>query len=95
MGAGFEPLRGALQVEFAFYRVRPSGHKVGRNGPNKGWREHPFPTSRPDLLKQARAIEDALNGVLYHDDSQIVTELLSKRWGEAPGVTITIREAQP
>jgi Holliday junction resolvase RusA-like endonuclease len=93
VGAGFAPLRCALEVEFTFYRARPASHKVGKGGPNKGWREHPFPTSRPDVLKQARAIEDSLSGVLWHDDSQIVTETLRKRWGDAPGVEIRVWEA--
>jgi Holliday junction resolvase RusA-like endonuclease len=94
VGSGFVPLRCALEVEFTFYRVRPQSHKVGKGGPNKSWREHPFPTSRPDALKLARGCEDALQGVLYLDDSQIVTETLRKRWGEAPRVEITIKEAE-
>ena len=93
MGTDFVPLRCALEVEFTFYRARPKSHKVGKAGPSKAWREYPFPVSRPDVLKQARAIEDALKGVLYHDDSQIVTETLRKRWGEAPGVEVVVREA--
>jgi len=93
VGSGFVPLRCALEVEFTFYRLRPKGHKIGKAGPNKGWREHPYPNGRPDVLKLARACEDALTGVLWHDDSQIVTETLRKRWAEAPRVEIRVREA--
>ena len=93
VGSGFVPLRCPLEVEFTFYRVRPQSHKVGKAGPNKGWREHPFPNSRPDVLKLARAVEDSLQGVLYHDDSQIVSETLRKRWGDAPRVEIIVKEA--
>ena len=31
----------------------------------------PRPTKKPDLSKLTRCIEDALTGVLYHDDAQI------------------------
>jgi len=93
VGSGFVPLRCALEVEFTFYRTRPKGHKIGKGGPNKGWREHPFPTARPDVLKTARAVEDSLSGIIWIDDSQIVTETLRKRWAEAPRVEIVVREA--
>jgi len=93
VGPSFIPLRCAIEVEFTFYRVRPQSHKIGKTGPNKGWRDHPFPTSRPDLLKHSRAIEDSLQGIIYIDDAQIVTETLRKRWAEAPRVEITVREA--
>jgi len=93
VGLGFVPLRCPLEVEFTFHRTRPQAHKVGKAGPNKGWREHPFPNGRPDVLKLARACEDALTGVVWHDDSQIVTETLRKRWGDAPRVEIVVKEA--
>ena len=41
------------------------------------------------------AVEDALTGIAYHDDSQIVVETLSKRFtkpGEEPGVTVTVTD---
>ena len=34
-------------------------------------RRVPRPTKKPDLSKLTRCIEDALTGVLYHDDAQI------------------------
>lgn len=41
-----------------------------------------FPTVKPDVLKLARAVEDALSGVVYRDDAQIVSEALQKIYGE-------------
>ena len=86
-------LRGPLEVEFTFYRPRPNGHN-GKRGLTKSGRETPFPISRPDALKLARAAEDALSGVLWNDDAQIVTETLRKRWGEPARVEVMVKEAQ-
>src|SRR5215831_1286275 len=86
-------LLGPLALEVIEYRLRPQSH-FGKRGLNKKGREHPHPTSAPDCLKIARAIEDALSGVIYRDDSQIVDEHLWKRWGDRQHVKITIREVK-
>lgn len=54
-----------------------------------------FPTLGHDFDKLKRAIGDALTGVVYHDDGQIIGALLpdGKRWcrdNEQPGVVIRI-----
>lgn len=87
---GREVLRGALAAEFRFVVLRPKGH-YGKRGirpsaPN-------YPTVRPDCLKLARAVEDALSGVVYRDDSQIVREVLVKEYGEPERVEVRIYEA--
>jgi Holliday junction resolvase RusA-like endonuclease len=91
--AGVEPLHGALIVEFTFYRQRPKGHYgSGRNvGLVKGSAPR-FPTTRPDVLKLARAVEDALTGIVWVDDSQIVDERLRKLWGVPERCEIVVRE---
>ncbi len=45
-------------------------------------------TTKPDLDKLCRAIHDALEGVLYLRDSQIVEEEIRKAYGEPPGVHV-------
>jgi Holliday junction resolvase RusA-like endonuclease len=81
---------GAVSVSFEFFRVRPGGHFNTKGELNKKGREKPYPTSKPDALKLARGVEDALTGVIWLDDAQIVEERLSKRWGDAPGVRVVI-----
>lgn len=84
-------LRGPLKATFVFYAPRPKGH-FGAKGLNKKGREARFPTSKPDALKLARGVEDALTGVIYGDDSQIVQEVLQKEYGEPARVEIRIEE---
>lgn len=83
-------MEGPLRVCFTFAVTRPKGH-VRKDGSVKP-KAPPYPTTRPDVLKLARAVEDALTGVVWQDDSQIVTETILKRYGLLPGVTITIED---
>ena len=71
---------GALLATFRFYVPRPKSHfnskgELKANAPA-------FITKKPDVLKLARAVEDALTGIVYRDDSQIVQEHLFKSYGE-------------
>jgi Holliday junction resolvase RusA-like endonuclease len=88
---GLGPLDCPLKVRFAFILPRLKGHyrANGQLKPN-----HPvWHATRPDLLKMARAAEDALTGICYRDDGQICHETLTKQYGDNPGVRITIEEA--
>jgi Holliday junction resolvase RusA-like endonuclease len=51
-----------------------------------------WPLKPPDVLKTARAIEDALTGALWTDDAQIVSEYLAKRYGPASRVVVVVTE---
>jgi len=76
-------LDGPLAVEMTFYRARPRGHfGTGRNAGSVKASAPVAPITRPDALKLARVVEDALTGVIWRDDSQIVEESLAKRYGE-------------
>lgn len=63
--------------------------------------KHRWPTFRPDLIKLARAVEDALSEIAYDDDKRICQAFLKEwyegdpagpRGGEEPGVEITLHE---
>ncbi len=77
-----ELLRGPLRLTITFYRPRPKGHFNSKGSLNKSGAAAEYPISKPDVLKQTRCVEDALSGVLYLDDAQIVDEHLFKRYGE-------------
>lgn len=91
---GYSPLDGPLVVALVFYRVRPKGHYgTGKNADRLKDSAPRYPTTRPDVLKLARAVEDALTGIVYTDDSLIVTEYLLKRYSDTPRVEIDVRPA--
>jgi Holliday junction resolvase RusA-like endonuclease len=88
-------LDGLVAASFEFVKPRPKAHYgTGRNADVLKDSAPAAPGKKPDGLKLARAIEDALNRVLYTDDSLIVTHAISKRYcarWEPEHVNITIR----
>lgn len=50
------------------------------------------PTRKPDCDNVAKVIADALNGMAYRDDSQVVSLSVEKRFGDEPRVDVEIRE---
>lgn len=50
------------------------------------------PIVKPDNSNYIKGIEDALNGIIYKDDSQIVDHDISKFYSDDPRVEIEIRE---
>jgi len=86
---GRELLAGPLVLEAVFSLPRPKSRRAG---------DH-YPDRQPDLSKLVRALEDALSGVVYGDDAQLVDERVSKRYAgdlggtAAPGVTVLVRGA--
>jgi crossover junction endodeoxyribonuclease RusA len=58
-----------------------------RKAPKRGARQG-YAATRPDIDKLARAVLDALTGVLYHDDAQVVDLHLSKIWAPDPRTLI-------
>ena len=83
-------MNGPLILALTFIVPRPKGH-YGKRGLLPSAPE--WPAVKPDLLKLARAIEDALIGVVYRDDSQIVVESLRKVYGEPARVEVQIDRA--
>ena len=49
---------------------------------------------RLDLDKLIRAVLDALTGHAYDDDSQVISVIATKTFGNTPGVLILIKEDQ-
>lgn len=49
-----------------------------------------YPHTKPDIDNVVKIICDALNGVAFIDDSQVVSVQATKRYANAPSVTVTI-----
>lgn len=50
------------------------------------------PTKKPDIDNIAKVVLDALNGVAYVDDKQVVELRVSKRWSFDEELEIDVRE---
>lgn len=86
------PLDGPLLVLLDFVVLRPRGHfGTGRNAGTVKPSSPSHPTVKPDVLKLARAAEDALTGVLWRDDCLTVDLRLTKSYGPAPGVRVRVQ----
>lgn len=68
-------LEGSIKTEMIFYFDRPRSHF--RTGKYSGLLKDSAPrgkTTSPDLTKLVRSTEDALKGILWHDDSQVTDQ---------------------
>jgi len=48
------------------------------------------PTSKPDIDNIAKAVKDALNGIVYADDAQIVQTIQRKQYAPFPGIHVQV-----
>lgn len=74
-------LDGPIKLTLDFVLLRPASHPKRR----KTW-----PIARPDYDKLARSATDALTGIIWRDDSQVVEAHIRKDYGDPPGVRITV-----
>jgi Holliday junction resolvase RusA-like endonuclease len=93
-GRGDWPRREPLLASFVFVMPRPKGHYGARGLRPSAPKGHQV---KPDLTKLIRSTEDALTGILWVDDAQIVRFVdPEKRYageGESPGAWITLWSA--
>lgn len=84
------PMTGALSVSLLFYRpVQKSISNVERQ--RRLSNQHK-PTVKPDADNYVKSALDALNGVLWNDDAQIVKLTAEKRYGEKGKIIITVTQ---
>jgi crossover junction endodeoxyribonuclease RusA len=80
------PLEGPVQVHLFFRLERPASTP-------KRKRTWPIKTRSGDVDKLARAALDALTGVAFRDDAQVVRLVVEKDWadGRGPGVEVVVQ----
>lgn len=86
-------LRGPLKLSMEFRILRPKFHfGSGKNaGQIKDSMLFTKPTVKPDLTKLERSTEDALTGILWHDDCQVCEKATRKIYvTRNPGVFIEV-----
>ena len=85
------PLEGPLRLEIVFQVLRPKGHfGSGRNAAQLRTSAPRFPTVKPDVTKLLRSTEDALTGILWRDDAQVVEQLARKVYAETTGADVRV-----
>ena len=80
---GFDPIpkKTPVEIDITFYFNRPASKS----------KRAEF-TVKPDLDKLMRAVGDALTGICFEDDSQIVHAIIRKRYGSPERTIIEVRE---
>lgn len=86
-----ELIQSAVSLTVKVYRPIPdSWSKKKQERAEKG---ELLPISKPDLSNYLKGVEDALEGILLKNDSQVVDYGDSGKWyGEVPRIEITLRE---
>jgi crossover junction endodeoxyribonuclease RusA len=82
---GWAKVSGPVELEIMFYLDRPSSISATKR---------PYPIVPPDVDKLIRGVGDALTGVVYDDDSQIVRVLAWKVYADnrEPGAFVRVAE---
>jgi len=90
---GVDSFSGPLAMGVVIVRKRPKGHfGTGRNSQILKPSAPEWPTTRPDELKSVRAVEDAMTGVIYADDSQIAHHAIHTVYGDVAKTIVLLRE---
>jgi Holliday junction resolvase RusA-like endonuclease len=51
-----------------------------------------LPTSKPDGDNYLKGCQDALNGIVWRDDAQVIDARVIKRYSDSPALRIEVRE---
>ena len=82
-----QPIEGPLGLRLTFFMPIPvSWSKAKKESAVKG---DLLPTTKPDIDNLAKTVMDALNGIAYRDDNQVVRLEVSKFYGE-PATLISL-----
>lgn len=84
-------LLGPIQISIQLVFPRLKSHfRAGRNAHELRPDAPHYHTTKPDRLKCCRALEDALTGIVYRDDSQICSGPVEKIYGDSAHTNVTI-----
>lgn len=85
-----EPFTGALKATFAIYVEIPKSFTKGKR--EAALAGTVYPTTKPDLDNIVKLLADAMNGVVYKDDKQIVSICVSKKYADSASAHVYIGE---
>lgn len=88
-------LIGPLELRATFVFHRPAAHfGTGRNAGTLKTSAPAYRSKTPDIDKLLRAIGDALTGIVWRDDAQVVIVHAEKHYGSPPCAHIVVEELE-
>ncbi|ULH21278.1 RusA family crossover junction endodeoxyribonuclease [Bacillus velezensis] len=88
-------ITGPVAMDVRVFRPMPkavSGSKRKKENAERGLLR---PVTKPDVDNYVKGVKDALNHLIYKDDSQVVDLKVSKFYSEEPRVEVMIMEILP
>ncbi|MFD2116370.1 RusA family crossover junction endodeoxyribonuclease [Paenibacillus yanchengensis] len=85
-----ELLEGPLAVMIIAYRSIPKSFSKRKTAAAEAGEI--YPTTKPDADNYLKGVKDALKGVMWKDDSQVVDAYARKRYSSRPRIEVKIRK---
>lgn len=85
-----EVLEGPIKINATFYRPIPKS--ISQVKKDKMMSGEIMPCVKPDLDNYFKAVTDAINGVVFRDDKQIVEVHMFKKYSDSPRTELEIEE---
>ena len=89
-----KPIEGPVELSLAFFFPRPKSHYgTGKNSELVKASAPIHHAQKPDIDNVIKSTLDAMNGILYGDDKQVIRIQAEKRWAHQPeqaGVALCI-----
>jgi Holliday junction resolvase RusA-like endonuclease len=92
-----QPIEGPIALGVVIYRAMTKAVSNSKKKKKQALERKLLPTTKPDIKNLVANVEDALNGVFWVDDAQIVQYIdvdgvpTGKYYGETPRVEVLIR----
>jgi Holliday junction resolvase RusA-like endonuclease len=91
--AGRRPISGPLRIALLFELAAPASWSKARS--KSALDGEILPVGRPDLDNLIKCVLDAINCIVFADDSQIAEIFASKTYGAAPKVSASVTQILP
>ena len=88
---GIEPFEKDIPLEANIVAFYPIPKSYSKKKTEQALKLEIYPTKKPDRDNVEKLVFDALNGVAYHDDSQICSGKFTKIYGSEPCLIVEIR----
>lgn len=83
-----KPIESPICIRVAFYKTPPQSWSTKKK--QKAESGEIYPVTRPDWDNYGKLICDAMNGIFWCDDSQIVRATILKRYSETPRIEVCL-----